>query len=98
MYRQNIQFPAKDAPLREDVHALGALVGEIVLEQCGEACFDQVEGDRVAAIRRREGDEGGEAALLARTPAGAPWRARLAEELTKLDGMIAQARQEGAIP
>ncbi len=38
------------------------------------------------------------AALLARTPAGAPWRARLAEELTKLDGMIAQARQEGAIP
>jgi phosphoenolpyruvate carboxylase len=67
MYRQNIQFPAKDAPLREDVHALGALVGEILLEQCGRERFDLVEGDRVAAIQRREGVVGGEAELLART-------------------------------
>jgi phosphoenolpyruvate carboxylase len=67
MYRQNIHFPAKDAPLREDVHALGALVGEIVLEQCGQERFDLVEGDRVAAIQRREGVAGGEAELLART-------------------------------
>jgi phosphoenolpyruvate carboxylase len=67
MYRQNIQFPAKDAPLREDVHALGALVGEIVLEQCGQERFDLVEGDRVAAIQRREEVAGGEAELLART-------------------------------
>ena len=38
------------------------------------------------------------AALLARAPADAPWRARLADELARLDGMIAQARAEGAIP
>jgi len=27
MYRQSIQFPIKDSALREDVHALGALIG-----------------------------------------------------------------------
>ena len=76
MYRQNIQFPAKDAPLREDVHALGALVGEILLEQCGEARFELVEGDRVAAIRRREGEPGGEEELVARTQGRDPAEAR----------------------
>ena len=76
MYRQNIQFPAKDAPLREDVHALGALVGEILLEQCGEQRFDLVEGDRVAAIRRREDDDGGEQELLSRARGRDPGEAR----------------------
>jgi phosphoenolpyruvate carboxylase len=76
MYRQNIQFPAKDNPLREDVHALGGLVGEILLEQCGEACFDLVEGDRVAAIARRESDDGGGAALTERTTGRDPVVAR----------------------
>jgi phosphoenolpyruvate carboxylase len=76
MYRQNIQFPAKDAPLREDVHALGALVGEILLEQCGAPCFDRVEGDRVAAIQRREGLADGESELLARTQGRHPGEAR----------------------
>jgi phosphoenolpyruvate carboxylase len=76
MYRQNIHFPAKDAPLREDVHALGALVGEILIEQCGEARFALVEGDRVAAIQRREGEAGGEAELLGRTRNRDPAEAR----------------------
>jgi phosphoenolpyruvate carboxylase len=76
MYRQNIQFPAKDAPLREDVHALGALVGEILREQCGDLLFALVEGNRVDAIRRREGDGDGEAALLARARGRAPGEAR----------------------
>ncbi len=76
MYRQNIQFPAKDAPLREDVHALGALIGEILLEQCGRERFEVVEGDRVAAIQRREGVSGGEAELLARTRGREPKEAR----------------------
>ena len=76
MYRQNIQFPAKDAPLREDVHALGALVGEIVREQCGDALFDLVEGNRVDAIRRREGDAAGEAGLVARARGRGPAEAR----------------------
>ena len=53
MYRQSIQFPAKDLGLREDVHALGTLIGEILRDQGGEELFSLVEGDRLAAIRRR---------------------------------------------
>jgi len=54
MYRQSIQFPAKDLGLREDVHALGALIGDTLRDQGGEEFFKLVEGDRLAAIRRRE--------------------------------------------
>ena len=56
MYRQSIQFPAKDLGLREDVHALGTLIGETLRDQGGEELFNLVEGDRLAAISRREGD------------------------------------------
>lgn len=76
MYRQNIQFPQKDAPLREDVHALGALIGEILLDQCGQDLFDRVEGDRVAAIRWREGVPSAQAELLARAGGRHPADAR----------------------
>jgi phosphoenolpyruvate carboxylase len=54
MYRQSIQFPVKDTALREDVHALGGLIGETLRDQGGQALFDLVEGDRLAAIQRRE--------------------------------------------
>jgi phosphoenolpyruvate carboxylase len=54
MYRQSIQFPAKDAGLREDVHALGALIGETLRDQGGEAFFKLVEDDRMAALERRD--------------------------------------------
>jgi phosphoenolpyruvate carboxylase len=67
MPRSDIFFPLKDAELREDVHALGALVGEIIKEQCGEALFAAVEGDRQAAIARRQGDSEGAAQLVERT-------------------------------
>ncbi|HXI78210.1 MAG TPA: phosphoenolpyruvate carboxylase [Steroidobacteraceae bacterium] len=67
MYRQSIQFPAKDAGLRDDVHALGALIGETLRDQGGEEFFTLVEGDRLAAIRRREGDAAGAAELQSRT-------------------------------
>ncbi len=67
MYRQSIQFPVKDAALREDVHALGALIGETLRDQGGEEFFELVEGDRLAALRRREGDASGEAELQERT-------------------------------
>ncbi|HEX4240574.1 MAG TPA: phosphoenolpyruvate carboxylase [Steroidobacteraceae bacterium] len=56
MYRQSIQFPIKDAALRDDVHALGELIGETLRDQGGADLFDLVEGDRLAAIQRREGD------------------------------------------
>ena len=61
MSRSDIHFPPKHAALREDVHALGALVGQILREQGGQQLFELVELDRHAAIRRRDGD--GQAAL-----------------------------------
>ncbi|MEA3196243.1 MAG: phosphoenolpyruvate carboxylase [Gammaproteobacteria bacterium] len=67
MYRQSIQFPVKDAGLREDVHALGALIGETLRDQGGEEFFKLVEGDRLAAIQRREGDAADGAELQQRT-------------------------------
>lgn len=56
MYRQSIQFPVKDAALRDDVHALGDLIGETLRDQGGEEFLQMVEGDRLAAIRRRESE------------------------------------------
>jgi phosphoenolpyruvate carboxylase len=55
MYRQSIQFPFKDVGLREDVHLLGDLIGEMLRDQRGQEFFKLVEGDRLAAIRRRQG-------------------------------------------
>ena len=51
--RANIFFAEKDLALREDVHRLGELVGELVREQGGEALFDLVETARRAAIAHR---------------------------------------------
>jgi phosphoenolpyruvate carboxylase len=67
MPRQDIFFPLKDAELREDVHMLGALVGEVIREQGGDALFEAVESDRQAAIARRDGDETGALRLIAHT-------------------------------
>lgn len=72
MYRQNIQFPVKDAALREDVHALGDLIGETLRDQGGEEFFQVVEGDRIAAIRRREGDAADGKELQERTAGRSP--------------------------
>ena len=58
MPRQDLHFPAKDAELREDVHQLGVLVGEVIREQGGDALFEAVERSRQAAIAWREGEVG----------------------------------------
>lgn len=76
MHRHDIQFPAKDAALREDVHELGALVGEILREQGGDELFALVEGDRVAAIGRREAESGGAGELAQRAQGRPPVLAR----------------------
>jgi phosphoenolpyruvate carboxylase len=55
--RSDIHFPPKHEALRDDVHALGALVGEILAEQGGDSLFRLVELDRVASIGRRDGNE-----------------------------------------
>jgi phosphoenolpyruvate carboxylase len=80
MYRQSIQFPVKDAALREDVHALGGLIGETLRDQGGEEYFKLVEGDRLAALRRREGEADGAAELENRTSGRSP---AVATDLTR---------------
>jgi phosphoenolpyruvate carboxylase len=75
MPRKGISFPPKDAALRDDVHALGNLVGELLKDQCGTALFDAVEGDRQAAIGRREGDAEDSVALVVRTQGRPPGEA-----------------------
>src|SRR5882724_4135927 len=48
--RRDVEFAPKDAQLRDDVRTLGALVGDVIREQCGEAFFQLVERARHAAI------------------------------------------------
>ena len=56
MDRTDTDFPPKHAALRDDVHMLGALVGEMLREQGGEPLLEVVERDRTLAIARRRGD------------------------------------------
>jgi phosphoenolpyruvate carboxylase len=74
--RANIFFAEKDQALREDVHRLGELVGELVREQGGEALFDLVEAARRAAIAHREGDTTAHSELKSLLGALAPSTAR----------------------
>ena len=55
--RQDITFEEKDQSLRDDVRALGAMVGDLILEQDGPELYDLVENARLRAIRRRERNE-----------------------------------------
>src|SRR5579862_7051536 len=88
MNRSDIHFPPKHEPLRDDVHALGALVGEILHEQGGEALFALVESDRVAAIRGRNGDAGARAELARQVRERPP---ALARDLVRAFSMWFQA-------
>jgi len=63
--RSDIHFPPRHEPLRDDVHALGALIGEILREQGGQQLFELVELDRLAAIRGRGGSSEARAELAA---------------------------------
>jgi phosphoenolpyruvate carboxylase len=76
MARKGIFFPLKDAALRDDVHALGNLVGEVIKDQCGQDLFDAVEGDRQAAIGRRQGDPDESVEFVVRTRGRTPAEAR----------------------
>lgn len=55
MKRDQIDFPARHAALRDDVSLLGSLIGELLREQCGETLFERIETARAAAIDRRSG-------------------------------------------
>jgi len=56
---REVEFAAKDEGLRDDVNLLGRLVGEVLIEQCGNELFERVEAVRAAAIGRREQGDGG---------------------------------------
>jgi phosphoenolpyruvate carboxylase len=68
--RHQIQFPPKHLALREDVHQLGVMVGEMLREQGGDELYTLVEGDRREAILRR--DSQGSTGGLERRVAGRP--------------------------
>ncbi len=55
--RQDITFEDKDQALRHDVSMLGAMVGDLIREQCGDELYEFVESARLRAIRRREENE-----------------------------------------
>ena len=76
MARKDISFTAKDAVLREDVHTLGGLVGEMLRDQGGDGFFDEVEGDRQVAIRRRDGDSDAAVQLVVRADSRGPEQRR----------------------
>ncbi|HEX9208392.1 MAG TPA: phosphoenolpyruvate carboxylase [Steroidobacteraceae bacterium] len=75
MPRKDITFPSKDTALRDDVHALGSLVGEMLRDQGGDRLFDEVEGDRQLAIRRRDGDSDASVQLVVRAECRGPEQA-----------------------
>ena len=76
MDRHQIQFPPKHLALREDVHQLGVLVGEMLREQGDDALYDLVEGDRLAAIARRAAEDSMPGNLAARVAGRPPALAR----------------------
>jgi len=58
---------AKQAPLRRDIRSLGALLGQVLREQAGDALFDAVENLRRTAIARRAADAAGDSARARKT-------------------------------
>ena len=58
------RFELKDIPLKDDVHLLGAMLGEVLQQQGGPDLFNTVETARQAAVRRRSGDADAEAELV----------------------------------
>jgi predicted N-acetyltransferase YhbS len=90
MARRGIIFPTKDAALREDVQALGRIVGEVLRDQGGDELFEAVEGDRLAAIGR---------AALSGSGRGSLDAADLLRQLVYLPNaslLIAESRREVA--
>ncbi|MGH8258986.1 MAG: phosphoenolpyruvate carboxylase, partial [Steroidobacteraceae bacterium] len=76
MKRTDIHFPPQHEALREDVHALGDVIGEVLREQGGDRLLETVEHDRVLAIRRRDGDREAATQLALRARDRPPAEAR----------------------
>ena len=54
---RSLEFAPPDAPLRDDVRRLGALVGDMLAEQVSPDFLAEVEKVRTTAIARRQGTE-----------------------------------------
>src|SRR3984885_7123633 len=80
MNHEDIQFPTRHHPLREDIHALAQLMDEVLREQGGAELWQLVEQDRLTAIRWREGVAGAAEALAVRVRGRPP---RVARELVR---------------
>ena len=74
--RDDIHFPPHHGPLREDIHALGEIVGNVLREQGGDELYELAEGDRQLAIRRRAGAAGAALELQRRVQGRSPPLAR----------------------
>jgi phosphoenolpyruvate carboxylase len=74
--RDDLSFPPHHQPLREDIHALGEVVGQVLREQGGAELFDLAEQDRRLAISRRAGQPGAGEQLRARVQGRPPQLAR----------------------
>ncbi|HTW59417.1 MAG TPA: phosphoenolpyruvate carboxylase [Terriglobales bacterium] len=68
--------PAKDNPLRRDVRSLGAVLGQVLVEQSGQDLFDSVEQLRRLLIEHRE--------AVHRNPA----RASHSDRMLKAQGIV----------
>ncbi|NDE01027.1 MAG: phosphoenolpyruvate carboxylase, partial [Gammaproteobacteria bacterium] len=88
MNRTEIDFPPKHAALRDDVHMLGGLVGEVLRDQGGDELFDLVEGLRRLSISARQGDAAAAAELEQHIRGKAP---PLARDLERAFSMWFQA-------
>ncbi len=80
MKREDIPFPTRHHPLRDDLAALGQLMDEVLREQGGEELWQLVEQDRLTAMRWREGVAGAAEALAVRIRGRPP---RVAGELVR---------------
>ena len=76
MDHEDLHFPPRHAPLREDLGALGQLLDDVLRAQCGEEFFSLVLQDRLTATRWREGDEAAGEALALRVRGRPPNNAR----------------------
>ncbi|MFK7956440.1 MAG: phosphoenolpyruvate carboxylase [Lysobacterales bacterium] len=72
MSPREISFPDKDLALKEDVSLLGAMVGDVLEEQCGAELYSLVEAVRLEAIARRETDDGSTQKLWDRISSASP--------------------------
>jgi len=72
MNHEDIQFPTRHHPLREDIRALAQLMDEVLQAQGGAELWQLFEQDRLTATRWREGVAGA-ASWCGRSRPGSSW-------------------------